>query len=164
MSFESEFDAEVDRVMAAIQETTKVASIEMINGAIIKSPVGNPELWLTKNSKGQYVDYIAYKGYPVGYVGGRFRSNWILSRGEPQDKTTKRISRESTIINGMVKRVIKTKSKQWNLTNSLPYAVPIDEGWSSQAPNGITDAVANQVESRIPAIWAAAKRRYGVSG
>lgn len=71
---------------------------------------------------------------------GRFRGNWYPSVGSPSatmslegfDKgggTT--IQRTRDFING------QTPFHAFYLTNNLPYAWPLEEGWSQQAPQGM---------------------------
>lgn len=100
-----------------------------------RSPVGNPELWaINRGRKGKL-------RAPPGYVGGRFRANWqYATKGSgvpvfPLDDidptgqvSIKRISRYVTSMGAGHVHV---------LVNNLPYAVPLENGWSKQAPAGM---------------------------
>lgn len=164
MGFSEEFASERERVIRAAQEVVKVAAIEMVNAAITISPVGNAELWLYKHPTRGYIDYLGYFGSaPDGYVGGRFRSNWFLTQTVPSAKSTTEIKDESSMIGAYTQQILGKYSDSWVLTNNLPYAQRIDDGWSSQSPTGITDPVALHVNARIPEIQRTADKKYGVS-
>lgn len=53
------------------------------------------------------------KSAPKGYVGGQFRRSWTITK----------------------------QRHQYILNNPMPYAEPLDDGHSSQAPFGILDVV-----------------------
>lgn len=84
------------------------------------------------------------KAYPnvtgKGYVGGRFRGNWQVGIGSinedtsaPPDKSgAAAISRGSSAVTTW-----KIGSGTIYLTNSLPYAKPLEYGYSRQAPSGM---------------------------
>jgi hypothetical protein len=106
---------------------------------IKRTPVGNPELWLFKNN-GVYVDYLAYKDPPEGYVGGTLRGNWQSSISNPITTTTNRVDKTGVAAKS---EVISTASKikigsVFYMTNNLPYAARIEfDGWSTQASAGM---------------------------
>jgi hypothetical protein len=73
------------------------------------------------------------------YVGGRFRGNWMFSIGTPDNTTTDEIDpsgRKSTarIVDGAIE--FKAGDTAY-ITNSLPYAIPLEFGHSHQAPGGM---------------------------
>jgi hypothetical protein len=73
------------------------------------------------------------------YVGGRFRGNWMFSIGSPDNTTTEEVDpsgRKSTarIVDGAIE--FKAGDTAY-ITNSLPYAIPLEFGHSSQSPNGM---------------------------
>jgi len=73
------------------------------------------------------------------YVGGRFRGNWMFSIGSPDNTTTDEVDpsgRKSTarIVDGAIE--FKAGDTAY-ITNSLPYAVALEFGHSTQAPNGM---------------------------
>jgi hypothetical protein len=74
-----------------------------------------------------------------GYVGGRFRGNWMFSIGSPDNTTTEEVDpsgRKSTarIVDGAIE--FKAGDTAY-ITNSLPYAIPLEFGHSHQAPGGM---------------------------
>ena len=73
------------------------------------------------------------------YVGGRFRGNWMFSIGSPDNTTTEEVDpsgRKSTarIVDGAIE--FRAGDTAY-ITNSLPYAIPLEHGHSTQAPNGM---------------------------
>jgi len=73
------------------------------------------------------------------YVGGRFRGNWMFSIGSPDSTTTDEVDpsgRKSTarIVDGAIE--FKAGDTAY-ITNSLPYAIPLEFGHSQQAPGGM---------------------------
>ena len=150
MSFKDDFRKEREKHIRAAQEVVKLAAIEVVNYVITASPVGNTDLWKT-----------AYP--PKLYVGGRFRSNWILTKSKPSTKVSETIRTEGAIIQEYSARVLGEYSDKWILANNLPYAKRIDNGWSSQSPNGVTAPAKLHVNSKIPELIKVANRKYGIS-
>ena len=120
---------------------------KMVRGTIIgcasriikRTPVGNPELWLFNNN-GVYVDYLAYKDPPEGYVGGTLRGNWQPSIGQPVTTEIDRIDKTGRTVTADIRR----EGQRFNIgdvfymTNNLPYAARIEfDGWSTQASAGM---------------------------
>ena len=74
-----------------------------------------------------------------GYVGGRFRGNWMFSIGSPDTSTTEEVDPSGSkstarIVNGAIE--FKAGDTAY-ITNSLPYAIPLEYGHSQQAPGGM---------------------------
>lgn len=162
MSFEKEFNQEREAVIKATQETVKVVAISLFSGVINSSPVGNPDLWLYNHPERGYIDYVGYLGYPEGYVGGSFRSNWFLSFNGPTDKVTDNKRGKAARLREVAAIESRDYSSEYWLTNNLPYAERIENGWSSQAPAGVIAPNQSRVNARIPRIYAVASRKYGV--
>jgi hypothetical protein len=120
-----------------MEKVVKVSLFTVFNGAIIRSPVGSPDLWVT-NVNGTYEDYISVHGYPKDYVGGQFRANWRMDLNRVDD----------TVIDSESKAVAMLSLKQGidhlkigdtaYFTNPMPYGQRLEyDGWSTQAPDGI---------------------------
>lgn len=84
------------------------------------------------------------KAYPnvagKGYVGGRFRANWQVGIGAKNEDTSAPPDKSGNSALSRGRAVINT----WQvgggtiyLTNSLPYAKPLEYGHSKQAPSGM---------------------------
>lgn len=89
-----------------------------------RSPVGNPSLWKGKA--------------PKGYIGGRFRANWqlgitnapvgVINTVDPSGQAT-----QERIVATIP---VEAAGKVYWLTNNLPYAQRLEDGWSSQRHKG----------------------------
>ena len=137
--------------------------------SVIKiSPVGNPEIWAQNAIASQYnkavddhnsglrsdpanltkagrlkpgrklndgMDISA----PSGYVGGRFRGNWMFSIGAPDSTTTEEVDPSGAKSTArIVAGAIEFKAGDTcYITNSLGYAIPLEFGHSTQAPGGM---------------------------
>lgn len=129
-----------------------------------RSPVGNRELWAINNvtlmnremfqlfredqGKSRLSARAVAKKFPglkpKGYVGGRFRANWQLGLDAPptgelyDKKATSYPSGAATVAGNQDKIPILTAGgRMYYLVNNLPYARRLEEGWSSQAPQGM---------------------------
>ncbi|WP_439895304.1 hypothetical protein ACTACV_10405 [Pseudomonas syringae] len=73
------------------------------------------------------------------YVGGRFRGNWMFGIGAPDGATTEEVDHSGSkstarIVNGVLE--FRAGDVAY-ITNSLPYAIPLEFGHSTQAPGGM---------------------------
>lgn len=132
---------------------------------ILRSPVGNPELWAANEEAGVgrsmrdlYGEVATANNeaggrrmgtgratldalFPLvagkGYVGGRFRASWTVSKGFP----TTEAPPESTDVNRALSEAAEVLALGLGdvlyLVNNLPYAQRLEYGWSSQAPAGV---------------------------
>lgn len=103
-------------------------AMAILQSVVYRTPVGNTNVWLEPK-----------KAY-VGYVGGRARANWFVGVGGPNTAVTNAIDPGGTgpIMAG--KGVIEgSGSADIHLNNNLPYIIPLNEGWSKQAPAGFID-------------------------
>lgn len=124
----AEFALDLSRFVTKAQDNARAVvrkvGIELFSATIMATPVGNPDLW--KNPP------------PPGYVGGRLRANWMPSIGTPKPGTLDEVDKTG---DKTLARVKSTMSR-WTvgdlyLMNNLPYASPVEYGWSSQAPHGM---------------------------
>lgn len=152
----------------AIDASVREIIIEVGSSLIRMSPVGNPEIWaqnavatqynkavddhnaamradptnLTKGGrlkKGRKLNDGMEIKAPEGYVGGRFRGNWMFSIGIPDKSTTEEIDPTGTKSTArIVAGAIEFKAGDTcYITNSLGYAIPLEFGHSTQAPGGM---------------------------
>lgn len=150
MSFEDEWNKESEAAIKATQETVKVTAISLFNGVILSSPVGNNYLWENPNSA------------PPGYTGGRFRSNWFLSFDTPSSQTTDSTSDQQKRLSEIASISKLKYSDSYVLTNNLPYAERLENGWSTQSPAGIVAPNQARINRQIPKFYAAASKKYKV--
>ena len=152
----------------AIDASVREIIIEVGSSLIRMSPVGKPEIWaqnavatqynkavddhnsalrsdpanLTKGGrlkKGRKLNDGMDIKAPEGYVGGRFRGNWMFSIGIPNNATTEEVDPTGTKSTARITAgAIEFKAGDTcYITNSLGYAIPLEFGHSTQAPGGM---------------------------
>lgn len=114
-----------EKIKGDLDLVTRKAGFELFYKIVLRSPVGNPSLWASKP--------------PKGYVGGQFRANWNLSIGQA-DTTTRKTTRQQRGFQ-QAQKILTTSGKVagkivW-FSNGLPYAQELEQGHSTQAPNGM---------------------------
>ncbi len=116
-TFADDISRFVAKAKAAPETVVRKVAIDILTSIVLRSPVGNPELWainatarrynaevaahntalrddpenLTKNGRlkpGRKLNDGMDIVSPEGYVGGRFRANWTVSIGAPSTATT----------------------------------------------------------------------------
>lgn len=144
----------ISQLVAKTQKTMDSVSrkivIETGRRLVMRSPVGDANLWLTKVN-GAYVDFLTYKSAPAGYVGGRFRGNWqhgfnAKPSGEidVQGKGTAAVS-----IRAITKGATANGAGVHFISNNLPYAQAIENGHSTQAPQGVVALTVVEFDSIV---------------
>lgn len=147
----------VEKTKLQLDTVARKATLDLFSAVVLRSPVGNPDLW-EANQEAAFNREAARafaevdgkrapsakklrKDFPnvagKGYVGGRFRANWNVSYGTPDDSVT-----ESTVKGRADAEAAKALTLPVGgvvfMTNGLPYAKRLEyEGWSSQAPAGM---------------------------
>ncbi|WP_426269144.1 hypothetical protein ACN9MB_13035 [Dyella kyungheensis] len=125
-SFTLSLQAFAKKAPEQARQVVRKVSIDILSSVVQRSPVGNPDLWAHKP--------------PAGYSGGRFRANWNVSLVDPDTTTTDDIdqSGSTTVDRGSAVIGGADGVKDICITNSLPYAIPIEMGHSGvQAPQGV---------------------------
>lgn len=164
-SFAAQIRAFAEQAAGAIDTTLRDIIINIGDSVITMSPVGQPEIWKINKISHEYNQAVTEhndnlrknpqnfdkRGYlkrglklndgmgiraPSGYVGGRFRNNWMFSIGSPDSTTTEEVDRTGSksmarIVDGSIE--FKAGDTAY-ITNSLPYAIPLEYGHSSQVP------------------------------
>jgi hypothetical protein len=99
---------------------------EIALSVIVKSPVGDPALWQSGKA-------------PADYEGGQFKANWNYAEGSPNTATTNAIDPDGgATLDRIVGSIPDDAAGRLHfITNSLPYAKRIEDGWSTQAPAGV---------------------------
>lgn len=87
---------------------------------------------------------------------GRFRASWGISQfeipdepGEPPSETGEPDSVPATNQRKRVRVDSRDVYSIWYIYNNLPYAQPLEDGHSGQAPNGILDLALATVEAEV---------------
>ncbi len=79
---------------------------------------------------------------------GRFRANWNISYGSINPTTTEETSR-ARIKGDLTKLLSSPVNGVIFMTNSLPYAKRLEEGWSKQAPVGMVRITAAEWNMKV---------------
>lgn len=119
------------------QKVIRKVSIDLLSGIVLRTPVGNPDLWASKP--------------PKGYVGGRLRANWNVSLATPDTTTTTLTddSGQQTINTGSV-TINAFQDQPIYIVNSLPYVREIEyEGHSKQAPAGMLRITVSEFQNFV---------------
>lgn len=125
MTFALDLRRFAEKVKDNADQVVRKVVFDVGTSLVLKSPVGDPKYWASPP--------------PPGYVGGRFRANWQYGEGAINKTVTETIDANGqSTISGLQAKVDENASgKVHYLTNSLPYAKPLEEGWSRQAPFGM---------------------------
>ncbi len=124
-SFSASLGAFRNKVLTRYDLFVRKVVFDVGTSLVYKSPVGDGNYWL--------------RPPPKGYVGGRFRANWQLSVGSINFTTTDNVdpSGQLTISSFQDTASQASGGNVYYYTNSLPYAKPIENGHSRQAPHGV---------------------------
>lgn len=111
MSFTADLGKFVERAKGNIDTATRQATVLLAQGVILKSPVDT----------------------------GRFRANWQFSAAGVQRITSMEVDPGGQMtLQRLVAEIQATGAGGVTyLSNSLPYAVRLENGWSKQAPQGM---------------------------
>ena len=106
--------------------------LRVVDSIVERSPVGNPDLWQNPDNK------------PDGYVGGHFRANWQLGIGSLPTGEVEGVDPSGAATKAKAEAAIPAKAAGhvYYFCNNLPYAIPLEEGHSTQAPYGMVGLTA----------------------
>jgi len=142
MSFADDLAKLARSVDARANAVVRKIVIDVGTALVMKSPVGDADYWIMP---------------APGYVGGRFRANWQYGLGHYDASTSDKIDQSGgTTINTIVGKIPAGAGGEVHyITNSLPYAKRLEEGWSKrQAPHGMVAITVLEFE---PIVAAAAR-------
>lgn len=141
----------VDAMEEKAETIVRATAIGLLKSIVLKSPVGNPELWAANQSVVSFNNQATEKNAALrmdpanltragrlrpgiklksrklrrqaGYVGGRFRGNWQVSIGLKPTDTLDRIdpSGGNAISAESAKLATFTAGQAIHITNNLPY-------------------------------------------
>lgn len=140
--FKSDFRKMIRRAGDKVDDFVVASAFQLLNSLILKSPVGNPDLWASPA--------------PPGYTGGTFRANWNVSFGAPDLSTTEKTDEGEARNTGLNRLQAYQPGSTIFITNGMPYAQRLEYGWSTQAPNGMVRITIVEFASEIRRI---ARRR-----
>lgn len=123
MSFAADIAKFVERAKGNVDTATRQATVLLAQGVILKSPVDT----------------------------GRFRANWQFSGAGIQRATSLAVDRGGQVtVNRLVAEIQRTGSGGVTyLSNSLPYAVRLENGWSKQAPQGMVRLTVQEFQNYV---------------
>lgn len=132
-----------EKARANADQVLRAVCIGLLNNVVVRSPVGNPDLW-----KG---DKHGFVRPPKGYVGGRFRANWICSVDEPSAEVREAVdsSGQISILAGQVVIDGVKCGPPVYIVNNLPYAISLEYGHSTQAPLGMARLAAAEFQQIV---------------
>ena len=148
-SFSDQLRAEAAAIDNALKDTVRVVAIECFGGVIMGTPVGNPSLWQSPA--------------PPGYTGGTARANWQLTNGAPAQGEVATTDGGTATRSAVISELPRLQfTGRYTLANNVPYIEKLENGWSTQAPQGMVKLNVARVEPMIPRIYQAALRRNRV--
>lgn len=112
-----------------LSQIFRAGALEVFAKVIQGSPVGKRQLWKVNKNRGKR------KLIPKGYIGGNFRGNWQASVNTPIAGILPKAYTRTERLAKTLHAGIKLKDILY-LTNNLPYAQRLEEGHSTQRPNG----------------------------
>lgn len=181
-TFATSIAAWVEKTKDRADEVVRAVAIGITNKVVLRSPVGNPELWaanaqaaLQRSEHNVVVDQITAnlmsnpanvtakgnlrrnvrqlaKAYPFrsgqGYVGGRFRGSWQVTIGAAATGKANRIDPGGgeTIAAAAAAIASFKAGPPIYITSNLPYSMPLEYGWSSQAEAGVVRVTMLEIE------------------
>lgn len=121
-SFALQLQKFAEKAKANADLVVQKVTLDVARSVIEKSPVGNPELWKSPA--------------PPGYVGGRFRANWMFGVGRIDAATTEVVDPSGGATLSKLAAAIGAAGAGGvtYISNSLEYAIPLEYGHSSQVP------------------------------
>jgi len=122
MSFSSQLKKFNQKTQKKAERVFRQSALTLFGNIVKQSPVGNPSLWASNP--------------PPNYVGGSFRANWQASINSRETGTVE--STNATAANASIASAVSNAKLGDTIyfTNNLPYALRLEQGWSTQAPSG----------------------------
>lgn len=125
MSFGNKLHDFAKKTGRKLDDVARDVVINIGKSVVEMSPVGDPDLWATKP--------------PPGYVGGRFRANWQHGFGSTASGTLNEIDASGGVSLANIQSGVDSNPAAGVhfISNNLPYAQRLENGYSSQAPAGM---------------------------
>ena len=125
MSFGNKLHDFAKKTGGKLDDVARDVVINIGKSVVEMSPVGDPDLWVSKP--------------PPGYVGGRFRANWQHGFGSTASGTLDEIDASGGVSLANIQAGVDSNPAAGIhfISNNLPYAQRLENGYSSQAPAGM---------------------------
>ena len=129
----------VENTKVKMNEITRKVVFDMGTRVMERTPVGDASYW--KNPP------------PPGYVGGHARANWSHSDGILVAQEYGAIDKTGQVsMNRIRDSVPKDAAGRIHyLSNSVPYIIRLEDGYSRQAPNGMVSLTVAEFEQFMKA-------------
>lgn len=152
------FDAQIrqfaEKAGENVDQVIRGTLLSIFTAVIKRTPVGDPNLWVYNRGTSEepdYVDYIAYQGYPPGYIGGTARGNWQAQIGAQPTSILDRQDENGQVTIAAAQPAIDDAPGEvlW-ITNNVPYIERLEfEGWSTQAPSGMVRVTMSEFNREV---------------
>jgi hypothetical protein len=165
---------------ASADEALRAASLELLRRAVVRSPVGNPELWAAnahaayaRQTYNLFAERVGAKQLKPrtlerkfrfragrGYTGGRFRGNWQVSFGSPAASAVDTVDPGGgqTLAAGLAALAKAKVGVVIYIVNNVPYAERLEFGWSKQAPSGVVRVTAAEFQGIVTDLASSLKK------
>jgi len=150
MSFSDDIRKFVQHANGNGDKVVRKTVIDVATSLITKSPVGNPEMWLSLGASYRFMNKAGTKRLkrpklefrrqpPPGYVGGHFRANWQLGIGHKPVGEVEGTDKSGRTALAKIQAELpkQTAGRSYYIGNNLPYGPALEEGHSKQAPHGM---------------------------
>ena len=139
MSFAEDIKKFAQKAVDNADLVVRKVVLDIGRSLVERTPVGNPDLWQNPDNK------------PEGYVGGHARANWSHSIGALVNQEFKEIDATGgASIDRIISSVpVKAAGKVHYIQNSLPYMQALEDGHSTQAPNGMVALTQTEFQDYI---------------
>lgn len=123
--FLSKFRANQQLALSASAKATNKTIRDMYGLIVERTPVGNPTLW----------NYPA----PANYEPGTLRASWRIDYDGVLRNAKGQFESASNVLSGggLSFKIGRNNKKEAAISNNQPYAQRVEEGWSTQAPQGM---------------------------
>lgn len=132
--FTKGLNEEIVKLRTSSEKTVRQVAFVIDRELVRRTPVGNPDLW--KANAGKKRGDPGYVG--ADYTGGRARANWLPSLETPSEEVIEEPDPTGAgAINKMAQVTAAFKlGQKIFISNNLEYIQALEDGHSSQAPNG----------------------------
>jgi hypothetical protein len=156
MSFALDIQKFAQKCGKNADQVVRQTMFDLTTSIVERSPVGDPSQWEGWNEGGvkeNQEHWLVKTGWVgEGYAGGRFRANWQLGIGSlPGGEINDRDKEgRKTIAKAHAMIPIKDAAgKIYYFTNNLPYAWPLEDGHSKQAPAGMVSLAKVEFQGNV---------------
>lgn len=136
-SFSLDISAFARKAQGRMDLVVRKIALDLFRRIILRTPVGNPDLWESPA--------------PPGYVGGRARANWHVDIGRMSPRVLKSIDKTGEITTARATAALRNAKAGVSIfiINNLPYIIPLERGWSSQAPAGMVAVTIREYQAVV---------------